>query len=169
MSERTVKHDTIVVERKFKAPPQRVFAAWADPNAQMQWKVPGENWVLAELESDFRIGGREKSRFGPANDPIYNSSGTYLDIVPHLRIVSSFTMHERETPISSTLCTVELLRESSGTRLILTDQSAFFDGREKPSDRQAGWDQILDKLVAQMECEEAKSSLLSPRAAGKEK
>jgi hypothetical protein len=33
VSERTVKHDTIVMERKFKSSPAKVFAAWKDPEA----------------------------------------------------------------------------------------------------------------------------------------
>jgi uncharacterized protein YndB with AHSA1/START domain len=45
---------------------------------------------------------------------------------------------------------VELFPEGTGTRLILTDQSAFFDCRETPSDRKSGWGQILNRLEAQM-------------------
>jgi uncharacterized protein YndB with AHSA1/START domain len=155
MSKRTVKHDTIVVERSYKASPKRVFAAWADPNAHGLWKTPGEDWELAESENDFRVGGREMSRFGPKGHANFWSDGKYVDIVPDARIVSAGTMHDGDTRISSTLCTVELLREGSGTRLILTDQSAFFDGHETPADRQSGWGQILDRLGAQLRLEEA--------------
>jgi uncharacterized protein YndB with AHSA1/START domain len=69
VSERTVKHDTIVVERNFKSSPERVFAAWADPNAHGLWKVPSDDWELADFENDFRVGGRERSCFGPKGDP----------------------------------------------------------------------------------------------------
>jgi uncharacterized protein YndB with AHSA1/START domain len=155
VSERTVKHDTIVVERTFKASPVRVFAAWADPNAHGLWKVPGEGWEIADYENDFRVGGRERSYFGPKGDPKYCSDGRYLDIVPEARIISAGAMHERTTRISATLCTVELFAEGTGTRLILTDQSAFFDDRETPSDRKSGWGQILARLEAQMGREDA--------------
>jgi uncharacterized protein YndB with AHSA1/START domain len=155
VSERTVKHDTIVVERNFRSSPERVFAAWADPNAHGQWKVPGDDWELAEFGNDFRVGGREKSCFGPKGDPRYCSDGSYLDIVPNVRIVSAGTMHDGTTRISATLCTVELLAEGTGTRLILTDQSVFFDGRETPSERKSGWGKILDRLVTQMGREDA--------------
>ena len=155
MSERTVKHDTIVVERTFKGSPVRVFAAWADPNAHGLWKVPGEGWGIADYENDFRVGGRERSCFGPKGDPKYCSDGSYLDIVPAARIVSAGTMHDGTTRISATLCTVELLAEDTGTRLILTDQSVFFDGRETPSERKSGWGKILDRLELQMDREDA--------------
>jgi hypothetical protein len=48
--------------------------------------------------------------------------------------------------LSATLCTVELLPDGSRTKLILTDQSVFFDGRETPADRSSGWRKVLDRL-----------------------
>lgn len=50
--------------------------------------------MLAELTSDFRVGGRERSRFGPASDPRFWSEGAYLDIVPGERIISAGAMHD---------------------------------------------------------------------------
>lgn len=87
MGERTVKHATNVVERKFKSSPARVFAAWADPDAYGRWNFPGDDWEMTEYENDFRVGGRKKKRFGPKGDPKFSSDGSYLDIVR--RCVSS--------------------------------------------------------------------------------
>jgi uncharacterized protein YndB with AHSA1/START domain len=149
MTERTVQHSMLVLERRYNAAPARVFAAWANAAERSQWDVPGDDWEIAEHEQDFRVGGREASRFGPKGDPIYSSQGRYLDIVQNARIVSAGTMHRGDTRTSATLCTIELLADGgAGTRLILTDQSAFLDGGEKPSDRESGWGEILDKLDA---------------------
>jgi uncharacterized protein YndB with AHSA1/START domain len=150
MIERTVQHDTIVLDRLFDASPARVFAAWADPAGRARSYVPEDDWEMAEHEQDFRVGGREATRFGPKGDPLYSSEGRYLDIVPDARIISAGTMHRGDTRISTTLCTIEVLAEGTGTRLILTDQSAFLDGGEKPSDREGGWGAILDKLDAHL-------------------
>ena len=46
MSERTVKHSTIAVERNPKAAPARVFAGWADPAAEGRWNVFGNDSQL---------------------------------------------------------------------------------------------------------------------------
>ena len=70
--------------------------------------------------------------------------------MPNERIVRSATMHRRGQRTSSTLCTVEILPDAGGTRLILTDQSAFFDGAETPAIREGGWGAILDKLGAHL-------------------
>lgn len=139
MSKRTVNHATIVLERTFDASPVRVFTAWADPAVRAKWDVPGDDWEIAEYQQDFRVGGREASRFGPKGNPIYSSEGRYLDIVQDARIISAGAMHSGETRTSATLCTIELLAEGSGTRLILTDQSAFLDGPKSwPTVRRAG-------------------------------
>jgi uncharacterized protein YndB with AHSA1/START domain len=142
-------HVTTVVERRFeRIPPSAVFQAWADPAQRAQWDLPGGNdWVLVELSQDFRIGGREKARFGPRDDPRYWSVGEYLDIVPDERIVSAGVMHSGTVRTSATLLTVELHREGDGTHLVLTDQSVYFGSGEMPSDRLSGWGEILDRLL----------------------
>jgi len=85
---RSAQHGTIRLERRYKASPARVFAAWAEPKARAKWDVPGR-WVIAEQTFDFREGGREVKRFGPKGDPRLVADTLYLDIVPQRRIVFS--------------------------------------------------------------------------------
>ena len=47
MTERSVQHATIVVERTYAASPARVFAAWSDKDALLRWGNPGETWFMA--------------------------------------------------------------------------------------------------------------------------
>lgn len=148
--DRTVQHDTIVVERSFNASPARVFAAWADPAARARWASPGTDWELAEDGNDFHAGGHEVSRFGPPGDPIFRAETTYLDIVPDQRIVMAGTMAERDVRISASLATVELMADGDGTQMIYTEQAAFLDGRDVPENRIQGWGEILDKLDAEL-------------------
>jgi len=56
MQARSVEHETITIERDFKAAPQRIFAAWASPKARAQWMVPNDQWESAEQGNDFRVG-----------------------------------------------------------------------------------------------------------------
>ena len=147
MAERTVKHDIVVQERRLKATPARVFRAWSNPDERRKWDVPGNGWVLAEFRQDFRVGGVEMSRFGPPGEARYYSEGHYLSIAPDSRIISAGVMHDGNTPMTATMLTVEFYPDGSGTRLVLTDQSAYF-GMEKASDRQEGWGEILTKLAA---------------------
>lgn len=150
MTERTVQHDTIVIERSFDAPPARVFAAWASPAARARWALPGDGWEMVEDADDFRPGGHEVSRFGPPDAPRYRAETHYLDIVGDRRIVMAGTMAEDGRPISASLATVELLPSGTGTRLIYTEQAAFLDQRDTPADRTQGWGEILAKLDAHL-------------------
>lgn len=149
MSEKNVVHDTIVVERRYSVARRKVFAAWADVEQRRRWHFPGDgDWTVVEMTQDFRVGGVERSRFGPASAPNLMDEGRFLDIVADERIVSTGTMHQDGVRISVTLCTVELTDDAGGTHVKLTDQSAFLDGREKPEERRDGWGKVLDRLRA---------------------
>jgi uncharacterized protein YndB with AHSA1/START domain len=151
MQERSVEHETIVMERTFKAAPARVFAAWASAKARAQWMVPNDEWVSVEESDDFRVGGREVSRFGPKDDPRFKAEKHYLDIVADRRILMAGTMFAADRPISCSLATVELLSAGRGTRMIYTEQAAFLDGLDSADVRRQGWKINLDKLDALLE------------------
>ena len=58
MSERSIEHAAFVVERVYDASPDRVFAAWSDPEAKARWfDGPEGKWEL-----NFRVGGWERRR-----------------------------------------------------------------------------------------------------------
>jgi uncharacterized protein YndB with AHSA1/START domain len=142
---RSVEHGTIRLERLYKAKPQRVFAAWADSQERAKWDVPGR-WVITEQTFDFREGGRETKRFGPAGDPRFLAQARYVDIVPERRIVYSYGMTDRGEPISVSLTTVEFMPVAGGTRLVLVEQVSLLDGRDKLAHREEGIASKLDKI-----------------------
>ena len=149
MTARTAQHGTIRLQRRYKAPPARVFAAWAEPKARAKWDVPGR-WVIAEQTFDFREGGRELKRFGPKDDPRFVADTLYIDIAPPRRIVFSYSMTSRGTPISVSLTTIEIsAAPSSGgkdTHLLLTEQIVFLDGNDNAANREEGLASMLDKI-----------------------
>jgi uncharacterized protein YndB with AHSA1/START domain len=107
--------------------------------------VPGR-WVIAEQSYDFREGGRERKRFGPKDDPRFVADTLYLDIVPQRRIVFSYSMTSRGEPVSVSLTTVEMSPDGAGTRLLLTEQVAFLDGKDNAANREEGLASMLDKI-----------------------
>ena len=150
MTERSVTHATFVVERTYDAAPARVFAAWADPAAKARWFASPEEWGPDEFELDFRVGGREVSRGGPDGGPVFTYDARYQDIVADERIVYTYSMHLDQAPLSISVATVELRSEGAGTRLVLTEQGAYLDGRDSPDQRQQGAGDLLDALGAEL-------------------
>ncbi|QBD75977.1 polyketide cyclase [Ktedonosporobacter rubrisoli] len=138
MQERSVQHTTFVIERSYGASPKRVFAAWANQEAKAKW-FPGPKLF------DFRVGGREYHR-QTHEGVTYTYDATYQDIVPDQRIAFTYIVDRDETRLSVSVTTVEMKPEGTGTRLIYTEQGAFFDGTDKPEDREHGTRLLLDAL-----------------------
>jgi uncharacterized protein YndB with AHSA1/START domain len=146
MTDRSATHATFSIERIYDALPRRVFAAWADPKARAQWEAIGEGFETSYQESDFRVGGRDVSRFHFDDGSQYVAEAHYEDIVPEARIVYAYSMVHNGTRISVSLTTVELNPVAKGTRLILTEQMTVLDNGDKPEYRQNGISSQLDQL-----------------------
>jgi uncharacterized protein YndB with AHSA1/START domain len=146
-----VNHDTIVLERTYDAPPARVFAAFASPEARMRWGAPSPSAGLVYDKADFRVGGVDLSRCGPRGHLIYSVETRYLDIVPQRRIISTEVVSEGANLLCFALITVEFAPAGDGTRLILTDQVAAFGGRSMIEGHRAGHTAALGNLVAELQ------------------
>jgi uncharacterized protein YndB with AHSA1/START domain len=155
MTEASVTHATIVLERTYDAPPAQLFKALADPQARMRWGTPSKNIELVYDMADFRVGGLDVSRCGPRGKLIYRVETRYMDIEPEHRIVSAEVVCEGWNRLSVSLITVELQAQGTSTRLILTDQVAAFGDKDMIAGSEAGFSAALDNLAAEFSSEPA--------------
>ena len=142
MSERSIEHGSFVVERVYDASPDRVFAAWSDPEAKARWFDGSQG----EYELDFRVGGWERHGGTLPGGHEYAFQALYQDIVPGRRIVYTYDMILDGIRISVSLASAEFNPERDGTRLVFTEQGAFLDGHEMPAQREHGMGSLLDSL-----------------------
>jgi uncharacterized protein YndB with AHSA1/START domain len=156
MTERSVTHATFVIERTYPASPARVFAAFASREAKMRWFAGPTEWISSEPhELDFRVGGRERVSGGPKGGPRHTYDARFQDIVPNVRIITSYDMHLDDKRISVSLATVELKPAGSGTHLVYTEQGAFLDGYDDAGAREHGTGELLNNLGAALAREAA--------------
>lgn len=157
--EPTLAHGTFTVERRYPASPGRVFDAWADPVVFRRWFVEAPGATIDEWAHEFRVGGLGGGRYrfgGPENPAGFNETA-FIDIVQNSRIIFSYAMGreldgERRRE-SASLATVELVADGGGTRLIYTEQGAYFgeDGGAHIPLREEGCGQMLDNLGRELE------------------
>ena len=142
-----VFHDTIVLERTYKASPARVFAAWQDVEARKRWSKPSDEIELVYERAEFRAGGEDIVRCGTSGNLKYLAKVRYLEIVPDARIV--FSEHVSDSGVSQAAALIDVSMEASGagTRQVVTIHVAAFDTPDMLQGYRDGWNPTLDKLA----------------------
>ena len=150
----SVVHNTFSIERTYPSPPSLLFAAFSNQETKRRWFAEGEGWEVDQFRLDFRVGGREVSRFRKKGGAPMGNDTVYLDIVPERRIVLAYTMTVGDKRISVSLATVEFAPSGEGTRLVYTEQAAFLDGADATKRRESGCRGLLERLGEELRKQE---------------
>lgn len=154
----TVTNATFVIERQLSVPRRQVFAAYTSLEAKSAWfKTPIDAEIL-DRSLDFSVGGKERFRARWPSGLISDFQATYHDIVENERIVLVYDLFHDDKKLSVSLQTIELKAEGDETRLIHTEQAAYFSGgMEAVQGREHGTAWHVDNLVAILEGREARA------------
>ena len=147
----TVAHDTFVIERTYDIPIAEVFRAWSEPELKARWFAGSSEALGSGYELDFRVGGHELNRGGPPGGPVFTYDSEYRDIVPEQRIVYTYEMFADDQRLSVSVATIQFHAQGATTRLVLTEQGVFLDGRDTAAQREEGTRGLLDALARLLE------------------
>lgn len=152
--------DQVRIERRFPAPPETIWTLWTQPEHFASWYGPeGSTVPLARM--DVRVGGSRLLCMEvqtPQGARRMWFTGTYLEVVPHQRLVYTDAMADEHGNVLApaqmgmpaghpavTEVRVQLKPVDGGTRMVLTHV-----GIPEGSPGAVGWAMALDKLTEQL-------------------
>ena len=112
---------TVKLHRVFKAPPDRIYRAFLDPDAMVKW-LPPHGFTGKVHHMDARVGGTHKmsfTNFGTGSS--HSFGGTYLELVPNERLRYNDQFDDPSLPGQMTV-TVSLKAVLCGTELSIVQE-----------------------------------------------
>ena len=98
MSNTTAPTGTVTLHRVFRAPPDRLYRAFLDPDAMAKW-LPPHGFTGRVLSMDARVGGRYRMQFTNfSNGQSHAFGGEYLELIPGERIVHTDSFDDPNLP-----------------------------------------------------------------------
>ena len=89
---------TVTLHRVFRAPPDRLYRAFLDPDTMAKW-LPPHGFTGRVLNMDARVGGRYRMQFTNfSNGQSHAFGGEYLELVPGERIVHTDSFDDPNLP-----------------------------------------------------------------------
>lgn len=145
-----ITHASFCVERTYPVPPARVFAAFADPDLKAAWFHGPDGWEPTTRTLDFREGGREITAGAVPGAWSSRFEATYHVIEADALIVYTYVMFHSDVRLSVSVATLELepLDGGAATRLVVTEQGAYFvGGAAANAEREAGTIGLLEQVA----------------------
>ncbi len=150
----------LVLERTIPVSPDRVWAAWTEPELLMQWFTPAP-WKTVAVDHDLRPGGRCITTMESPEGEQYPNAGCYLAVEPNRLLVFTSVMGEDYRPVPASngagdlgfTARIEIEPAADGGTLYRAiAMHADESGCKQHADMgfEHGWGAALDQLVALM-------------------
>lgn len=137
------KTTAITVEAVVKAPVDKVWTCWNEPQHITKWAFASEDWHAPYADNDLRKDGTFKTTMAAKDGSMsFDFGGVYTAVETNKRI--AYTMADGRT------VEIEFTSDGNNTRVVET-----FDAETThPVDMQrAGWQAILDNFVKYTEAQ----------------
>ncbi|WP_137893127.1 SRPBCC family protein [Ramlibacter sp. 2FC] len=141
---------TVRLHRVLRAPPQRIYEAFLDPDAMAKWLPPhGFTGKVHQLEA--KVGGSYRMSFTNFSTGASHSfGGEYLELVPNERICHTDSFDDPNLP-GEMRTTISLKQVSCGTELSVVQEG--IPGVIPVEACYLGWQESLVLLAQLVEAE----------------
>ena len=151
MTTKTAENITLALKRLIKAPRERVFEAWTDPEELKKWFGPDEDIVVPGVKVDLRVGGKYRIQMKKPDGEFHTAVGTYREIKPPERLAFTWAWEKDgsepdfgEVEPSEMLVTLEFHAHGQQTELVFTQEN--FASVESRDRHEVGWTGCFDRL-----------------------
>jgi uncharacterized protein YndB with AHSA1/START domain len=141
---------TIRLHRVLRAPPERVYRAFLDPEAMAKW-LPPRGFTGKVHEMDARVGGGYRmsfTNFGTGTS--HSFGGRYVELTPHERIRYTDRFDDPNMP-GEMQVTISLRKVDCGTDLAI--EQAGVPAMIPAENCTVGWQESLTLLASLVEVE----------------
>ena len=142
------------ITRVLKAPRERVYLAFLDPDAMAKW-LPPHGFTGRVHQQDLRVGGTFRMSFSTLDRKWTQFfGGRYVELKPYERIVHT-DKFETDDPAMQVemLVTVTLKDVPGGTEVTVVQQGLDELPKEMSSGAPEGWSQSIENLARLVEAE----------------
>ncbi len=150
----------LVLERTVPVAPERVWAAWTEPELLKQWFTPAP-YKTVDVDIDLRPGGRCVTTMESPEGEQYPTAGCYLEVRPNELLVFTSVMTADYRPVTPSngaedlpfTARIEITpADDGGThyRAVAMHPDEETAGRHRDMGFADGWGAALDQLVALM-------------------
>lgn len=149
-SETQQKTGTVRLHRIIRAPPERVYKAFLDPDAMAKW-LPPHGFTGKVHHADAKVGGTYRMSFTNfSTGKSHAFGGKYLELTPHTRIRHTDRFEDTNLP-GEMITTIELKPVMTGTEVSITQEGV--PAQVPVEFAVMGWQESLDMLKALVEPE----------------
>ena len=140
--------NTVRLHRVLRAPPERVYRAFLEPDALAKW-LPPKGFTGKVHHMDAKVGGSYRMSFTNfTTSKSHSFGGTYLELVPQERIRHTDSFDDPSLP-GEMLKTITFKKVSCGTELSIVQEG--IPDVIPPEACYLGWQESLGLLGALVE------------------
>lgn len=134
----------LVLSRTFPASPERIYAAWTQPEQMNHWLHPSDQ-MRSVVTVDLRVGGSYRIEMHAPEGGPFVAVGTYREIVPNEKLMFTWRWENEDIEDTESLVTIALNPVGAETTEVVLTHEKFANTEERDN-HAIGWEGTYAQL-----------------------